>query len=183
MKPEIELRFYPINKKIMRERLTRVGAIMHQPEIKMRRHLYDVENNSVNSWLRVRDEGERTTITLKENHNINRIDGIHELEMVVSDYNAACELFKRLSLKPLAYQESLRETWLLNGAMITLDTWPGLEPLMEVEGETKEQVYNAIYQLNLDPTYARKGTIKTIYMQECGYTSEEFDTMDLILSS
>ena len=91
MKTEFECRILDIDVEDFKDRLRKVNA-QKITERNMRRFTYDVDPK-LNSWIRVRDDGERTTITYKRIHT-DTIDGTKELEFGVDaiccDRRAPC---------------------------------------------------------------------------------------------
>ena len=68
MQQEIEAKFLYINHDDMRARLKRAGAQLEQPMRVMRRVVIDHEDHRMqggDSWIRVRDEGNKVTLTYK----------------------------------------------------------------------------------------------------------------------
>ena len=63
MKLEIEATFVDVDKKQLRKQLKHLGAKLVQPEILMRRVVFDTGKNS---FARVRDEGKHTIFTYKK---------------------------------------------------------------------------------------------------------------------
>jgi hypothetical protein len=93
----------------------------------------------------------------------NSIDGVKEIELAVNDFSTACELITNLGLLPGPYQENFRETWELNDCLVTIDEWPGLEPFIEIEGESEEVVMAAIGLLEINPEEAVYGSVDFLY--------------------
>jgi adenylate cyclase class IV len=73
-----------------------------------------------------------------------------EVEIQISDFPKAIEIMELVNLKPNIYQETLRETWEYQGAEITIDTWPCLEPYSEIEAQSEEQVREIAEKLGLN---------------------------------
>jgi len=58
--------------------------------------------------------------------------------------------------------------WERDGAEVTIDTWPGLNPFVEVEAETEELVRKVSGELGFDFTKAGFGSIDIVYEKELG---------------
>lgn len=175
MKTEFEAKFFPISKDIFRKLLKKNSGLMQQKEILMRRVIYQLEDKQSKKWLRIRDEGNKTTITIKEIINPNAIDGIREIEINTDDFHKTRHLFEFMGLTLKSYQENYRETWELNGAIITIDTWPGLESVLEIESSSAEHVKEIIKTLNLDEKDALYGAVDTLYQIKHGISPHSFD--------
>jgi hypothetical protein len=56
--------------------------------------------------------------------------------------------------------------WLLDGVEITIDTWPFLEPLVEVERETEDCVKSAVEKLGFDWSLAKFCATDVLYSEK-----------------
>ena len=177
MKTEFEAKFFPISKDIFRKLLKQNGAHLKQEETLMRRVIYQLADEQLKKWLRVRDEGNKTTITIKEIINPNAIDGVREIEINTDDFQKTRHLFDVMGLTLNSYQENYREVWELDGAIITIDTWPGLDPVLEIESTSAEHVKEIIKMLNLDEGDALYGAVDTLYQMKYGISSHVFNSM------
>ena len=89
----------------------------------MRRYVYDIVPGDLSKWIRLRDTGEESTLTIKEIHH-DGIDGTHEVEVTVSDFEATNKLLALLGFTPKSYQENPRSSYELDGAQVEIDAWP-----------------------------------------------------------
>lgn len=105
----------------------------------MRRYVYDIDPADESKWIRLRDSGAETTLTVKQITS-DAIDGTHEVEIGVDDFSGTNELLNMLGFTPKSYQENKRVSFILDGAQVEIDTWPQIPPLMEIEGGSKEEV-------------------------------------------
>lgn len=178
MNIEFEAKFFPIDKNDIKNKLVTAGGKLLQQERLHRRMVYLLnEQKPAHTWLRVRDEGDKTTIALKEIINSNQIDGVKELEIDASNFEKICTLFARLGLQSTSYQENLRETWKLDAAFITIDTWPGLEPFLEIEGNSIIHVTQVAKKLLLNVDQALFGAVSTVYEKAYNLTLNEFNSI------
>lgn len=143
MKNEIEATFSDINIADMKSKLISVGATMVLPERIMRRVVIDYPDkrlqNMGKSWVRIRDEGNKVTLTYKETVE-HDLASIKEIEVGVSDYKKIIEIMLAIGLVIHADQETKRETWRLNNTEIVIDQWPWLPPQIEIEGKTESNI-------------------------------------------
>jgi adenylate cyclase class 2 len=105
----------------------------------MRRHVYDITPGNPSKWIRLRDTGSEVTLTVKEILH-DGIDGTHETEVVVSDFEATNALLEMLGYHSKAYQENERVSFILDNAQVEIDTWPLIPPYIEIEAATKDEV-------------------------------------------
>ena len=125
-------------------------------------------------WGRVRREGTRTTMTIKQVKDPTSIEGTEEIEIEVNDFDKACEIFTILGMEESSYQENYREVWRLEGCKITIDRWPGIKPLVEIEGETVEDVKKISGLLKFDFNKAVFGSVTIVYEQLLGLKPQDF---------
>lgn len=159
IKPEIEATFININKDKLRAQLKGLGAKLLQPETLMRRTIFDIDEHS---FVRVRDEGNRITMSYKHLDSLS-LSGMKEVCLDVNDYDEAINFVKVCGLKPKAVQETLREEWQLGEVELDIDTWPWLPSYVEVEGPSEAAVKDVAAQLGFDMADAIYGSVDEIY--------------------
>lgn len=139
MNTEIEAKFLGVDFELLREKLNGIGAVCEQPMRLMRRAIIEtpeMQPNEGYAFVRIRDEGDKVTVTHKRVH-ANTVDGTEETEIAVSDFDTAIQLFNKAGLPYRLFQESKRETWRFNDMEIVLDEWPWLRPYIEIEGASE----------------------------------------------
>jgi adenylate cyclase class 2 len=169
MHTEVEVKFLDIDIDDMRSRLKAVGASCEQPMRKMRRVLIEQpEHEAEHSFIRVRDQGDKITLTFKRRakEKLEFIDDTKEIEVEVSSFEDTIELLKQAGWPYKTYQENRRETWMLNGAEVVIDEWPWLSPQIEIEAEDEATVRAAAEKLGLDWNDAFYGHIDHAYQTE-----------------
>jgi len=171
MNIEYEATFTQINKEEMRKKLKEAGAKLIRPEFLMRRHVYQPPIKLKEGWLRVRDEGDKITMALKQMTG-KKITDQKEIEFEISDYDAACKLFETIGCHNKSYQETLREIWHLDDVEITIDTWPGLKPILEIEGKNEKDVKRIASDLGFKWEDAIFWSADEIYERELGIPRE-----------
>lgn len=170
MKPEIEATFLDINKDELREKLKKLGAKLLVPERKMKRVVFD---QGEHAFARVRDEGDKIVATYKR-YDEKSITGAKEVNVVVDDYENAVLFLKECGLYAKKYEESLRESWTLDGVEVDIDTWPWLPTYVEVEGPTVEKTEKVSKLLGFDMRDAQYGAVDDIYeMYYDGVTAKD----------
>lgn len=166
MQSEIEAKFIHVNHDDMRVKLKSIGAICEQPMRLMRRVV--VHNQAMtakNAFLRVRDEGQRVTMTYKQ-FDDDSIDGAKELEVIVSDFDTVVATLDEAGLTHDTYQESKRENWRVGDVEIMLDEWPWLDTYMEIEGPSEILVKQTAELLGLSWDDAVFGGVANVYLKQ-----------------
>lgn len=169
MNKEIEAKFYPVDKDQIRNKLRSIGARLEHPEVLMKMAMFDFKDKEemnetgLYRWFRVRDEGDRVTLNVKEFNTTTKDKHVKELEFIVGDFEKSCELLSLTGLEQTSSQEKYREKWLKDSCEITIDTWPGLEPFIEIEGASEELVKSVSEKLELNYDEAIWGSVDPIY--------------------
>ncbi len=180
MKTEFEAKFINVDLISFRNQLIKIGAKQTQKMRTMRRAIIDnSEMKQKNAFLRVRDEGNKITLTYKQFNDLS-VDGAKEYEIVVSDFQATIELLKSAGLPYRSFQESKRETWKLGDAEIVLDEWPWLNPYVEIEGNSEAHVRDVSEQLGFNWNNAIFGDVMAAYRSQYPHLTEK-DTVGNIL--
>ncbi|MFA6301044.1 MAG: CYTH domain-containing protein [Candidatus Paceibacterota bacterium] len=174
MQIEYEATFPNINKDEMRERLKKAGALLVRPEFLQKRIPFHLPKGkrAENKFIRVRDEGNKITLSYKAFHG-DKIEDQKELCLEVNNFDEAVNLLELLGCEPKSYQESKRELWKLNGVEITIDEWPFLEPYVEVEGHSEEEVKNVSEKLGFDWNKAKFCAAGALIAEKHGITEEQ----------
>ncbi|MFA6354424.1 MAG: class IV adenylate cyclase [Candidatus Paceibacterota bacterium] len=185
METEIEAKFPDIDCDALRQKLKDIGATMVHPEILMRRKNFDYPDwrlEKIGGWIRVRNEGDKTTMSYKELSD-RTLHGTKEISLIVEDFEKACEFLASIGLQIKSYQETKREKWIHDGVEITIDTWPWVPPFVELEGPTEENVKGAAKVLCLDWKNALYGSVEVIYQTHYDFTDSEIDHWESITFS
>lgn len=133
----------------------------------MRRSLIEEPHHkAVNGFIRVRDEGDKVTMTYKQKDDEFDLHGTKEIEVTVSDFDKTVELLKIAGWPPVTYQESKRETWEIGDVEVVLDEWPWIQPYIEIEGPSEERVREVADQLGFKWEDAAIGSVDVIYERE-----------------
>ncbi len=164
MKTEIEAKFVDVDIEDVRGRLREIGAECEQPMRLMRRVAIDSEymRTGKDSFLRVRDEGDKVTMTYKQFDDLS-LHGAKEIEVIVNDFEQTIALLTQAGLAPHTYQETKRETWRFKSTEIMIDEWPWLNPYVEIESDSGDKVRETADQLGFSWNDAVFGDVMAAY--------------------
>ena len=171
IQPEIEATFININKDQLRAQLKELGAKLLQPETLMRRTIFNIDDHS---FVRVRDEGNRITMSYKRLDALS-LSGMKEICLDVNNYDDAINFVKVCGLQPKAVQETLREEWELDGVELDIDTWPWLPTFVEIEGPIETAVKTVAEKLGLEMSDALYGSVDEVYKIYYDVTSQDIN--------
>lgn len=172
MKTEFEAKFLGVDIEEVREKLRSVGAKLEKPMRAMRR--VTIDNSFLtkkNAFVRVRDEGDRVTLTYKQFNSLS-VDGALEHEVTVSDFEETVALLSEAGLPYTSFQETKRETWVLGDVEVMIDEWPWLRPYIEIESTDAEKVKAFAKKLGYDWEDAVFGDVMAAYRAEYPHLKE-----------
>lgn len=160
MSIEYEAKVIRINPIVISKQILACGG-RQVGEAFMRRYVYDIVPGDKSRWIRLRDTGNEVTLTVKEIVH-DGIDGTHEVEIIVGDFETTNKLLGKLGFNPKSYQENRRTSFVLGGARLEIDHWPLIPPYLEIEGDSREQVIKVASLLGFDESQLTgENTIKT----------------------
>lgn len=168
MQTEIEAKFLNVDHDAIRAKLKQAGAVCEQPMRLMRRAIFDYpdgrfQKDNHNQRLRVRDEGDKITVTYKQK---NDSPYPYEIETVVGSYDEMVKIFEAVGLVIVSIQESKRETWHYKNVEVVLDKWPWLEAYIEIEGPDESGIRAVAEDLGFDWKNAEFGSVDTAYRHQ-----------------
>lgn len=173
MKIEYEATFANVDKDYVRGKLKTAGATLVRPEFMQKRTVFKfpVGHEIAGGWLRVRDEGDKITMSLKV-VNGDKIEDQKEICLKVDNFEEADNFLRTIGCQQKAYQETKRELWSLDDVDITIDEWPFLEPFVEVEGANEELVLSVAEKLGFDYGKAMFCAVDVLYSQKYNLPTE-----------
>ena len=169
MNLEIEATFLEVDKNEIRSKLKALGGKLIQPEILMRRIVFDLHSN--HAFARVRDEGNRIVLTYKNHHN-DTLTGTEEINVEVNNYEDTIAILKACGLRAKSDEDSYRETWELDDVEITIDTWPWIPTYIEIEGPSEISVKSAATKLGYNMQNAVIRSVDSVYKLYYDVSSE-----------
>lgn len=145
-------------------------------------------NENFSKWVRLRQTGDKTTITIKRIVNSKgeyALDAVNELEFDVPSIEDGKQLLEDLGYFFARHQVKMRIAYDYKNTEIVIDKWPKLAPYIEVEGPTKEEIEETVLMLgykekdaiviNTDDIYSENGI--DVYSSE--YSDLSFDEKEL----
>lgn len=165
---EYEAMFANVDVDSFKQKLQSIGAQLVKPLFSQRRVVFNFPKGHEieGGYIRVRDEADKITMSLKIMHGTGLIDSQKEIDLVISNYDKAISLLKLLGATPKAEQETKREIWNIDGVEIMIDLWPFLEPIVEIEGTNELEVKKVAELLGFDWENAIFHSIDYVYNQK-----------------
>lgn len=161
MKIEYEVRFLEIDEKKLVEKLQKLNAVETGNWVQVRK-TFDLITPQKNSWLRLRTNGQTTTLTVKE-INSAKVDGTKEAEVVVDSFDEMDLILTKIGLTARNYQENRRHQFRYKNAEIDIDSWPLIPTYVEIEAENEDIIKEVCMDLGLDYKKAVTMDVTDIY--------------------
>ena len=182
METEIEAKFPNVDPEVLRAKLGELGAVQEHSEVVMRRKNYDYSDHrleTIGGWIRVRDEGNKVTMSYKQ-LNDRTLHGTKEINVTVDDFDKTCAFLEAVGFENKAYQETKREKWVIHNVEVTIDTWPWVPTFVELEGKDEDLLRKTATELGFDWSDAMHGSVETIYQMHYDFTEAEIDRWESI---
>jgi adenylate cyclase class 2 len=145
MSIEFEAKVIEVNKEELEKKILQLGG-SKVGKVIMKRYVYDIDPKRRGHWIRLRDDGKQTTLTVKKIHH-DGISGTEEEEVMVEDFQRTHALLELMGYIPSAYQENERTSFLFNDSRLEIDHWPMIPPYLEIEADSQERVLETARQL------------------------------------
>lgn len=176
MHTEYEVRVLEIDVETIIQKLESVGAEFQWDHLQ-KRYVYDFIPKIDGKWIRLRTNGDKTTLTIK-NIVSSRIDGTQELEIEVDDFAKTNLILNELGFVAKGYQENRRRQYLLDGVEIDIDSWPLIPTYLEIEGKSEDDVYRVLEKLGISKEEVTSRDVDGIY-QDYGHNLSEIYELKL----
>lgn len=147
MDTEYEVRILEIDHDKVVKKLEELGAVKTMDALQ-ERYIYDVIPKNEHKWIRLRTNGTKTTLTIKD-LEAKTIDGMKEIEIEVNDFKKTNILLENLGYKNKGFQQNRRVQYVLDAVEIDLDHWPRIPEYMEIEGKNEESVMKMLEVLEI----------------------------------
>ncbi len=151
----------------IKSKLESLGA-KNKGEKFQKRYTYDFNPVRKNSWIRLRTNGELTTLCIKQVVDKNAIGGTRELEVEVADFEEMNAILERLGYHHRNYQENKRNSYELNGVSIEIDSWPLIPTYLEIEGSSESEVLKVLKLMDIDESEMTTLDVESIYREIYG---------------
>lgn len=152
---EIEVKFLDIDKKLIEKKLKSLGAKKIYDRV-FKDRVFDYPGWPLDkkmSWLRLRDKGEKITLSFKKRLGVvkGRNDlGMEENEIIVNDFEETSQILEKIGMIQKFNEEKRREHYELDGVEIDIDTWPLIPTLLEIEAGSWDKVQETAEKLGLN---------------------------------
>ena len=143
---EYEYQFRNYDKSKLIKEMKQLGA-KKKGDYLFRVNVFEHPNKIDDTYIRVRDEGFRITMTYKY-QPLNKF--ADENEIIIDDFDEAITILNNLGCKTKYYYEKIREIWNLDNCEVVFDTIPCNPEIMEIEAVKKRDLTRLIKILDLE---------------------------------
>jgi predicted adenylyl cyclase CyaB len=162
---EIEVKVLDINKKLIEDRLTKLGAKKISDGLVNSWH-YDfpdekIKNNS--DHLRIRQEGGHSFITFKSPISRDQAKIMEELETDIQDIKTMKTIFEKIGLEMKGEFQKQRVSYELNDSKIELDKNPNIPWYLEIEAKGIQHIHSISEALGIQRSQLKPWSTKQVY--------------------
>ncbi len=185
MQTEIEAKFLEIDVESIRSKLKQLGASCVLPMRVMKRKNFDFPDHrleKIGGWVRVRDEGDKVTLSYKQLTE-RTLYGTKEVSLTVDSFEETVSFLESIGLVQTSLQETKRESWMLGDAQIEIDEWPWTKPYIEIEAASEAEVKKAASKIGVDINRAVYGSVEIVYTNEYDVSEAEINATPIITFS
>lgn len=165
---EFEVKVLDVNPIAIRKLLLSHGCKQVHPPQMIKRSTFFLCDSEKNGFGRVRDEGDKVTMTIKSYEKNKNYPEEFEVN-IDNSYEEGVKFMEAAGLKKKSEQESIREKWSHPIAHeITIDVIPGLPPYMELDCDAEEKLEKLKTLFNVDESKIRTGGFGKTYEEYYG---------------
>ncbi len=120
-------------------------------------------------WLRLRQTGDKCHLTMKYiyTQNVNyEMDEVKEVEIEVDNFEVANALVEEMGYFRKKLVEKRRHSFKLNNCNVELDRWPLINPYIEIEGNSQEEIYETAKMLGFSKDECKVMNTEDVYLLE-----------------
>lgn len=160
MNIEYEVKFLDININEWLNKLEKEGANLESKHVQKITIFEGLSGNS-REYVRVRDEGNKITLTHKKS-NPNSVEA-SEIEIEIGSYDTAIALLEAIGLKRTRTEEKERIRYKLGACNLDIDTWPDIPTYVEIESNSKYEIEEMCKTLGVKFNESFKGSAHDIF--------------------
>ena len=174
MAVEYETKVLNIDVEAVKQQLKELGAVFVGKK-NFRRYVYDMNPPQAEKRMRLRTDGKITTLTIKHIVDGKAIDGVHEREVGVEDFDQMNTLLEQLDYRAKSYQENVRESFILGDCNLEVDSRPLIPAYLEIEWPNKKAVVEVLRKLSVSGEVTSENT--TEVYKRYGINIKDYPTL------
>lgn len=181
MKTEYEVMFLWVDVDEIHKKIDIIWASSISKRQLYKRKIYAIPGVDFSTFVRVRDEGDKVTLTIKsigEDHGADAF--AKELETVVGDFDMICQIVSVMWMKEVRYEENYRTKREINQVEICFDERPGVSPYIEIEWPDESSIQMVSELLWYEYDHWVRWNLYQVAEKELWYTWESFNSLTTI---
>ena len=145
---EFETKVLEFDAEVVIQKLREAGA-EEVPEYMARRYVFTY-HDKFPEFIRLRDENGKITMAYKKKDiTTTEMGKTVEIQTDVTDFDRTAEILKTLTFDKVIYIETKHHIFRLNGVEYSIDTWPIIPPILEIESSDIAKVNEGLEFLGL----------------------------------
>jgi adenylate cyclase class 2 len=183
---EIEVKYLDIDKNDIEAKLKSIGA-EKVGDIFLRHVSFDYPDYRLdkdNSWIRLRDEGDKIVLAFKKRLGVTSQDGstndegMEEIEVKVDSYEETKSFLRKVGfIEKHGEAQKKRSKWKMKSLTFDIDTIAMAPTYLEIEAESWEDLDKIALDLNLDPQKRKICSANQLY-KIYGINTDEYQTIN-----
>ena len=183
---EIEVKYLDIDIHEIETKLKGIGAEKVK-DIFLRHVSFDYPDyrlDKYNSWIRLRDEGDKIVLAFKKRLGVTSQDGstndegMEEIEVKVDSYEETKNFLTKVGfMEKHGEAQKKRSKWKKGSITFDIDTVPMIPQYLEIEAESWEDLDNVAVELGLDPQKRKICSANQLYKMY-GINTDEYQTIN-----
>ena len=185
-KEEIEVKYLNVDKGLLEAKLLEIGA-EKVGDIFLRHVAFDYPDYRLdkdNSWIRLRDEGDKIVLAFKKRLGVTSQDGstndegMEEIEVIVDSYTEAKSFLTKIGLiEKHGEAQKKRSKWKMGDFTFDIDTIALVPTYLEIEAGSWEEIDEIAKKLDLNPENSKICSAQQLYMMY-GINTSDYQTIN-----
>jgi len=151
---EIEVRFLEIDKEDLIAKIKALGG-HDEGETMLEEIIFRPSDGSwynCGKFIRLRDDTRKVVISYKHRKESlsDSLNNVDEIEIEVNSFENAKLIIENMGFTAQRFQQKLRHSFLIDGTVIDIDTWPNVPPYIEIESDSEENIKSIAERLGFD---------------------------------
>ena len=181
---EFEIKFLEVDVPELEKKLLAIGA-KKVGEYDQHMFLFDYPDfrlDKNHSWIKLRTNGEETTLSYKQRIGVKSMDGsmpdegMKEIEVAVDNFERMHDIFLSMGFIIKREVRNRRLRYRKESSVFDIDFWPEIPPYVEVEADSLENVKKAARELGFDPDKGLVCSPLQVYAHY-GYDMEKYNSV------
>lgn len=185
MAHEFEIKFRNIDIEQLKSKMSSNGFKIKSSQSPTKTALFSIPGFAPQEkFARVREKNGKVSLSIKQNKDNTAITGLYEIELPITDFDMGIKFLLECGLTKNSFCESISEFWSNDhGIEIKIDKWPHLDPFIEIEGESENDVHQIVAKLELNYSAGEFTGMDQFYAEKYDLSLDRIHKMDLTFTN